>query len=752
MVNDVNFTFDVSGFSGAFKVESFRITETVSSPFEMNLTVLSDDDAITFDMLSRKMGVLSLFGQGVGTARQFNGSISELRYLGSGRRFSRYHITLVPHLWFLSQRQDCRIFQMQTAPDIIRQVFDDAGMSDYRFELSAQYEAKEYVLQYRENDQHFVQRLMAEHGLWYYFEHSDAGHSMVIIDSNDAIPELISSPTNASYLGPVIYHNQGGGTPDREHIFDLEQIHRTRTGLVSYGDYNYLTPKIPQGTSADEGPNFDLQRYDYLGRYTTPELGQQRATEWMSEYTVDSHQIEAASDIMRLAAGHSFDISQHPRSNINRDYLILTVMHTGFNPRVHEEESSDEPTTYHNQFVCLPRDVIFRAPKMASPVVDGPQTAVVVGPAGEEIYTDEYGRIKVQFHWDRYAQSDEHSSCWLRVSQSMAAPNWGAVYLPRIGHEVIVTFLEGDPDRPLVTGAVYNGLHTPPYPLPENKTRTVFRTQSHKAEGYNEMYFEDESDQEEVHFRAQKDMKTKVLNNRYRDIGNDEELKVGNNQENNILGDRKEVIDGHKTSITKQTFMERVEKDVHVTYNANASEKIANNRDLYIDENRQTLIGKDDSLDVGQDQNTVIMASRSIDVGADDTHSIGNNLSVEVNGNTSIRSDGETAVVSADEIKLFVGASSLVLKSSGNIHLNGTSITIDGASSVTATGGKVDINPGGAANGNSSVSTRRPKGLSIAKKTPPVMSPAAYKGFVEDGGLMQELCDCGSGKTCQIHS
>ncbi|MHA2813794.1 type VI secretion system tip protein TssI/VgrG, partial [Vibrio campbellii] len=583
-------------------------------------------------------------------------------------------------------------------------------------------------------------------------EHGTTGHTMVMVDSNDAIPELISSPANASYLGPVIYHAQGGGTPDREHIFDLEQIHRTRTGLVSYGDYNYLTPKIPQGKSADEGPNFDLQRYDYLGRYTTPDLGQQRVTEWMSEYTVDSHQIEAASDIMRLTAGYSFDISQHPRSNINRDYLMLTVMHTGFNPRVHEEEASDEPTTYHNQFVCLPRDVTFRAPKMASPVVDGPQTAVVVGPAGEEIYTDEYGRIKVQFHWDRYAQSDEHSSCWLRVSQSMAAPNWGAVYLPRIGHEVIVTFLEGDPDRPLVTGAVYNGLHTPPYPLPENKTRTVFRTQSHKAEGYNEMYFEDENDQEEVHFRAQKDMKTKVLNNRYRDIGNDEELKVGNNQENNILGDRKEVIDGHKTSITKQTFMEQVEEDVHVTYNANESEKIANNRDLYIDENRQSLIGKDDSLDVGQDQNTVIKASRSIDVGADDTHSVGSNLSVEVNGNTSIRSDGETAVISADEIKVQVGASSLVLKSSGNIHLNGTSITIDGASSVTATGGKVDINPSGAANGNSSVSTRRPKKPSLAMKAMPVMSPAAYAGLVEDGALLQEICDCGSGRTCQLHS
>lgn len=752
MVNDINFTFDVSGFSGAFKVESFRVTEAVSSPFEMNLTVLSEDDAITFEALSRKAGVLSLFGQGMAVARQFNGSISELRYLGSGRRFSRYHITLVPHLWFLTQRQDCRIFQKQTALEIIRDVFDDAGMRDYRFELLEQHEVKEYVLQYRENDQNFVQRLMAEHGLWYYFEQSESTHTMVIVDSNDAIPELISSPLNASYLGPVIYHTQGGGVSDREHISDLEQIHRTRTGLVSYGDYNYLTPKIPQGKYAEEGPNFDLQRYDYPGRYTTPELGLQRTSEWMSEHAVDSHQIEAASDIMRLTAGYSFDISQHPRSAINRDYLMLSVIHTGFNPRVHEEEASEESTTYHNHFVCLPRDVTFRAPKMASPVVDGPQTAVVVGPAGEEIYTDEYGRIKVQFHWDRYAQSDEHSSCWLRVSQSMAAPNWGAVYLPRIGHEVIVTFLEGDPDRPMVTGAVYNGLHTPPYPLPENKTRTVFRTQSHKAEGYNEMSFEDENDQEEVYFRAQKDMKTKILNNRYRDIGNDEELKVGNNQENNILGERKEEIDGHKTSMTKQIFMEKVEKDVQVVYNANESKKIASNRDLYIDENRRTLIGKNDITDVGQDQSTVVLASRSIDVGVDDTQRIGNQLSVEVNGNISLRSDGETAVVSAEEIKVQVGASSLVLKSSGNIHLHGTSIAIDGASNVTAIGGKVDINPSSAVKGSSRVSTRRPKKPSLAMKPMPVMSPASYAGLVEEGSLLQEICDCGSGRTCQLHS
>ena len=521
MANDIEFSFEVSGFLGSFKVESFRVTEALSAPFEMTLTVLSENHSITFEALSRKTGVLNIYGQGLAAARQFNGSVSELSYLGSGRRYSRYLITLVPQLWFLTQRQDCRIFQNKTAPDIIRHVFDDAGMSDYRFELAGQYQEKEYLLQYRENDHHFVQRLLAEHGMWFYFEHSDSAHTMVIVDSNDAIPELVSTPLNASCIGPMLFQSQGGGVSDKEHIFDLEQVHRALTGYVSYSDYNYLTPSIPQGQDAEDKVNWDLQRYDYPGRYTSPDFGAQRSSEWMSEYRVDSHQIHASSNIMRLASGLSFEISEHPRSSVNRDYLMLSVMHSGDNPRVHEEEGADAPTTYQNQFVCLPRDVTYRAPKMVAPVVDGPQTAVVVGPAGEEIYTDEFGRIKVQFHWDRYGQSDENSSCWLRVSQSMAAPNWGAVYLPRIGHEVVVTFLEGDPDRPIVTGAVYNGLHTPPYELPEHKTRTVFRTQSHKADGYNEMHFEDENDQEMVHFHAQKYIKTNVLNNRYRDIGND---------------------------------------------------------------------------------------------------------------------------------------------------------------------------------------------------------------------------------------
>ncbi len=692
MVNDVEFKFEATGVGHEFRVESFQVSEELSKPFHISLSLLSLDADISFESLIRKPGVLSLFGQGVGSARTFNGVINEVRYLGQGRRFARYQLTLVPQFWFLSQRRDCRIFQAQTAPDIISQVLDEAAVTNYRMELSGTYQNKDYVLQYRESDSHFVQRMLAEHGMWYYFEHSAEAHTMVIVDSNDAIPELVSTPLNSSYMGPLVFHSDAGGVPDREHISNLELCNRVRTGHVTHTDYNYDQPKTPQEMESSGERDQDLKVFDYPGRYTDPEFGRTRATEWMSDHLVEREQVEAAGDIMRLIPGHSFDLSEHPRGSLNRDYLLLSVSHSGHDPQVHEDETNGMPTSYQNQFVCIPRNVDFRAPKQPAPVVDGPQTAVVVGPAGEEIYTDPMGRIKVQFHWDRYGGFDEHASCWIRVSQSMAAPTWGAVYLPRIGHEVVVTFLEGDPDRPLVTGAVYNGLHFPPYSLPENKTRTTFRTQTHKGTGYNELSFEDESDEEEIYIHAQKDMSTKVLNNRYRDIGNDEFLKVARHQTNEVHGDHSETIDGHKTTQVNSTFTETVEQDVTVTYNANETQAIKEDAELTIGENRNTKIGKNDTLDVGDNSTLTVGESRSVDIGKNDTTSIGNDLTVSVGGNTNYSTEHATEVISGDKIVLKTGASSLVMNKDGTIKLTGNAITIEGSSKVIVKGGNVAIN------------------------------------------------------------
>ncbi|WP_063651912.1 type VI secretion system tip protein VgrG [Aliivibrio fischeri] len=692
MVSDIEFKFEVLGTEHEFRVESFNVVEELSKPFHVSLSLLSLDADITFDELIRKPALLSIFGQGVGTARQFHGVVNEVRYLGEGRRFSRYQITLVPQLWFLTQRQDCRIFQEKSVVDIVTEVLDGAAVTDYRFDISALYQTKEYVLQYRESDSHFVQRLLAEHGLWYYFEHAAANHTMVIVDKNDAIAELENTPLNSSYVGPVIYQADGGGNADREHIFDLESINRVRTGHVTHTDYNYEQPRIPQKMESSGLIDTDLAFFDYPGRYIEPSQGLVRADELMAESIVDNYQIEAASNVMRLIPGYSFILDKHPRRALNRDYTILTVTHSGYDPQVHEDEANEMPTTYQNQFSCLPRDIEFKAPKIAAPVVDGPQTAVVVGPAGEEIYTDKLGRIKVQFHWDRYGQSDEHSSCWIRVSQSMAAPTWGAVYLPRIGHEVVVAFLEGDPDRPLVTGAVYNGLHYPPYSLPENKTRTTFRTQTHKGTGYNELSFEDEANQEEVYIHAQKDMSTKVLNNRYRTIGQDEFLIVERHQTNEVKGDHKETIEGHKTTTVNSTFTETVEQDVTVKYNANETQSVTNNSTLDIGDNRTTSIGKNDDLSVTENSNLSVGASRNSDISADDNQTVGGNLTVSVQGNTSYKTDGATQIISGSKIVLQTGSSSLVMSSDGTIKLAGNAITIEGSSTVTVKGGKVAVN------------------------------------------------------------
>ncbi len=250
MVNDVEFKFEVPGCGHEFRVENFQVYEENSKPFHISISLLSLDPNISFDSLIRKAGALTLFGQGTVAARCFNGVVNEVRYLGSGRRFSRYQLILVPQIWFLSQRQDCRIFQKKSASDIISEVLDAAAVTDYRLELSSTYPPKEYVLQYRESDLHFVQRMMAEHGMWYYFEHTESNHTMVIVDSNDAITELSSTPLNASYLGPIVYHSDGGGGADREHITDLELVNRVKTGHVTYTDYNYEHPNIPQERSS----------------------------------------------------------------------------------------------------------------------------------------------------------------------------------------------------------------------------------------------------------------------------------------------------------------------------------------------------------------------------------------------------------------------------------------------------------------------------------------------------------------------
>ncbi|MDO6706069.1 type VI secretion system Vgr family protein [Photobacterium sp. 1_MG-2023] len=700
MSNQVQFSFSIEETDHEFRVESFEVEERLFQPFEVKVSLLSRDADIALDELVRKAGVLKLFGQGSDVSRYFHGIVKEVSFKGSGRQFSRYELVLVPDLWFLTQREDCRIFQDLTINEIIESVLEEANVTAFRM-LADAGEKQEYILQYRETDLEFIHRLMAQHGLWYFFDHSETGHELVIVDKNELISELVSTPENATLVPDasehaILYHGDAGGVPDREHIFDADFATRVHTGAVSQTDYNYLTPKtrlmadVPESDEAEAYT--DLAVYRYPGRYQQQPHGKQQADYRLSAHKVSGTELNAVGCVMRFIPGYSFVMESHPRQSLNRDFILLQVKHYGRDPQVHAEERSGEPTTYHNEFIAFPADMTYRAPAQKAPVVEGPQTAVVVGPANEEIYTDNLGRVKVQFHWDRLGGMDEHSTCWVRVSQTLAGPNWGSVFLPRIGHEVVVTFLEGDPDQPLVTGSVYHGLHRPPYDLPLKKTRTTIRSKTHKGEGYNEISLDDETNQEELYLRAQKDMSVKVLNDRFEQIGNDDTLTVARHKTNEIGQNQLETIKGNKTTEVKGTFTETVDGDVTVNYNSNEAVTVVKNSDLKINQNRTTEIGKNDELEVMENQTITIHGARQTQVDKDNNLNVEGNSTLTVTGNVTSDSKSTTQIISKEKIVLKAGSSQIVLNSDGSIQITGTSISINGSDKVVVQGGKVSVN------------------------------------------------------------
>ncbi|MGL6313464.1 type VI secretion system Vgr family protein [Vibrio sp. WXL103] len=693
MSNEINFGFSLSESELEFRVESFQVQEQLSQPFQVIVTLLCEDADLDLESLLTQSGCLSLLGQGSGVSRCFHGVVQQARFIGTAKRFSRYECVLSPQIAFLAHRSNCRIFQTLSAEEIIQQVFDDAGISDVEWKTIHNYPQLEYTLQYRETDLEFVHRMLAQHGLWYYFEHSESGHHMVITDSNTTVETLQSDMENSSdNSSEILYHPVGGGVPDREHIFEIGAAIRAQFAQVALADYNYLTPKLPLDVESSLTGQEQARLYDYTGRYGDPEQGVLQAEHRQQRHLVEQRNIGGRSCVMRLTPGYHIDVQGHPRSAINRDFLLLSVTHVGDNPQVQEEGATGEPTTYGNTITLLDADIEFK-PAYHQPVrIDGPQTGVVVGPEGEEIYTDELGRVKVRFHWDRAETEDENATCWIRVSQSMAGGNWGSVYLPRIGQEVMVNFLEGNPDSPIVTGAVFNGVNNTPYALPEHKTRTTLRTQTHQGEGYNELSFDDATNAEEVYLRAQRDLNSDVLNNQTAHIHNDKFLTVDGNQSNEVKKDFIEVIAGTKQTDVHQTFDETVHEDVNSHYMANQTHTVGESLSLSISDDKQEEIGNNSTLQVGGNETLTVDGNRTIDTKGSESLQVGGAYKVNVSGTATINANGATKVVSADSIVLQAGGAQLSLSSSGVIKLTGTSITINGSAKCLVTGGAVSVN------------------------------------------------------------
>jgi type VI secretion system secreted protein VgrG len=453
-------------------------------------------------------------------SRFFNGFVTRFEHAGTHGRYNRFTASVQPWTWFLTRTADCRAFQDMTVPDIVKSVFEEHGVTDFKFDLTSDYRKWTYCVQYRETDFNFVSRLLEHEGIFYYFRHENGRHTMMLTDSTD---KLLETPG---------YEVLKFLVPDRFVRHDIEYIRRwdlsreVQPGLFVHTDYDLTRPSVNLQTKKalprDYTPS-SYEIFDYPGYYMQRKDGEHYAAVRIDEFGTQFETAQADTNARGVAVGSLFTLDGHPRADQNREHVIISATYTlEFND--YEAMPPDaEPTHYHCSFAAMSSGQQFR-PRRSTPrpFVQGPQTAVVVGPAGDEIYTDEYGRVKVAFHWDRYTKRDENSSCWIRVSQGWAGHGWGMFHTPRIGDEVIVSFLEGDPDQPIITGRVYNAENMPIYTVPANATHSGIKSRSSKGgnpNNFNEIRMEDTKGSELLYVQAEKDWRIHVKKNETENVG-----------------------------------------------------------------------------------------------------------------------------------------------------------------------------------------------------------------------------------------
>jgi type VI secretion system secreted protein VgrG len=519
-------------------LRSFTGTEAISQLFRFQLEMTSDDPEINFDQIVGQQVTVRVTLADGSSKRYFNGHVSRFTQLPGEERLAHYQAVVVPWLWFLTRTADCRIFQEKTVPEIIKQVFGDFGFHDFEDQTQGHYDTWDYCVQYRETACDFVMRLMEQEGIFFFFRHEESKHVLVMGDAPSAHKPCPNQPSVSSerVTGP-------GYDRENDVILRWEYRQKLRTGKYASTDYNFETPGTSLlaklDSSINQGGNQRYEVFDYPGEYEKRNQGETQVRLRIEEQELSHIVVHGDGNCRDFSAGLRFDLTDHERQDQNGPYVLTSVTHKAHSGTFYTGQL-EEGAVYANNFTCIPHSVPFRPPRTtAKHLVQGPQTAVVVGPGGEEIYTDKYGRVKVQFHWDRRGNADEKSSCWMRVSQPWAGKNWGGMWIPRIGQEVVVSFLEGDPDRPIITGRVYNAEEMPPYKLPDNQTMSTMKSRSSKGGGgFNELRFEDKKDKEQVFIHAERNMDVRVKKDRFETVIADSHLGVGGDQLEEISGDR----------------------------------------------------------------------------------------------------------------------------------------------------------------------------------------------------------------------
>ncbi len=671
-------------------LKSFSGSEGISTLFGYRLEMIAENKTkVPFDAVLGQTLTIHMQLPDESSETHLNGLCVRFAQAERDSTFTVYEAEIVPDVWKLTRKAQSRIFQRLTVPEILKKVFTGFTVD---WQLTAKYEPRDYCVQYRETDFNFGTRLMEEEGIYFFFEHSDGSHKMIASDNALEHPTLPGE-------NRIVYEEIEGGTRDDNRIWAWKKEQEMRPGKVLLWDHCFELPhkhleaeatilsSVPVGkeTHKLKVTGVDaLEVYDFPGEYAQRFDGinsgggeqpaelqkifrdNQRTVELrMDEETTPAILIGAKSNVKHLVAGYKFTLQRH--FNGDGDYVVTSVSHAA-SFGADYRSGKDPLLSYENAFTCIPSALPYRPRRTTpKPVVQGSQTAVVVGPSGEEIFTDKYGRVKVQFHWDREGKNDDSSSCWIRVGTSWAGRNWGAIRIPRIGHEVIVDFLEGDPDQPIVVGSVYNADMMPPWDLPGNKTRSGVKSRSSKGGGppnFNEIMFEDKKGGELLKIHAERNQSISVEADETHTVGNDRSKSISRDETTSIGRNRMETVAENET-IT-----------------------VGLNRAITIGANETRTIGIAEVVSIGAAFDLTIGAGQSVTVGANSTTNVGGNASTQVSGSAAITAGKSLNLTATDAIQLQTGDASISMKKDGTIIIKGKDITIQGSGKINVKASK----------------------------------------------------------------
>ena len=708
--------------------------EEMSRLSEFQLELLSPKSDINLDDILGKNVTVKVALPDDST-RCFNGFVTRFSQGGRLGRYHRYYALVNPWLWFLTRTSDCRIFQDMTVPDIVKKVFGDEPTADFKFELTSSYKKWTYCVQYRETDFNFVSRLLEEEGISYYVKHTE-GHNTVVLTDSTSKHTTFAGYEKLSFVSP-----EQVVRPEFEHISSWDYSRQIQPGVYVHDDYDLERPSVELKTRKvlvrTYAPS-DYEVFDYPGHYLQKGDGEHYADVRINEFGSQFEAAQAVTNAKGVCVGSLFTLEDCGREDQNREHLVVSASYD-FEFSEYEAMPAGSGTGFRCSFAAMTSAQQFRPKRRTpKPFVQGPQTAVVVGPAGDQIYTDKFGRVKVQFHWDRYGKKDENSSCWIRVSHPWAGKGWGSVATPRIGHEVIVDFLEGDPDQPIITGRVYNAENQPPFGFPAGAVLSGFKSDTHKGGGNNEISVDDTAGKERVFIHGQYNMDTVVEhdqtstihNNRTDKVDVDDSETVGNNQTWNVGVNRDATIGANETltvkanrtksvtanetitvggnrdaTVSKSESLTVALQRTHsvginetitvgaaqeitvgamqaITVGANQSTKVGVNQDINVGAAQSTTVGAAQTLKVGAAQNVEIAAAANLKVGANHGIKVGGGRSADIAKDDAIKAGTKFVVSAGDSITLGSGSASIQLKKDGTIVISGKDITIEGSGKI----------------------------------------------------------------------